>query len=282
MGEVLFFTVSFCMLAVAAGWIYFRKFRPALPPIGVFTARDVVAMCVIIVVIPYVYLALPLWAVTLLLGAGFLSALYFTLEPVLRRAWSTGLAAAALVGGDIAVGLVHGVSNRQFQLINNVVLTLVVMGATNLWAQSGMKAWHVTLLAACLTAYDAFATWHLSVMNDLVERLAGIPLAPVMAWGSPGRDLAVGLGDLVIAAAFPLVMRKAFGRTAGLVALIAGLVVIAAILGALVTGTIKGSVPAMVALGPIAVLQYFWWLRRRGKERTTWEYLQAEPLTRLA
>jgi hypothetical protein len=78
------------------------------------------------------------------------------------------------------------------------------------------------------------------------------------------------------------VMRKAFGRTAGLVALVAGLVVIAAILTALVTGTIKGSIPAMVALGPIAVLQYAWWLRRRGKERTTWEYLQAEPLTRLA
>ena len=45
---------------------------------------------------------------------------------------------------------------------------------------------------------------------------------------------------------------------------------------------LRGSIPAMVALGPIAVLQYAWWLRRRGKERTTWEYLQAEPLTRLA
>jgi hypothetical protein len=280
-GQALVVTVAFCLLAVAAGWVYFRKFRPALPPIGVFTIRDVVVMCAIIVVIPFVYLALPLWAVTLFLGAGFLSALYFTLEPVLRRPWITALVAAVLVGGDICIGLIHGVANRQFQLINNVVLILVVMGATNLWAQSGMKALHVTVLAACLTAYDAFATWHLSVMTDLVERLAAIPLAPVMAWGSPGRDLAVGLGDLVIAAAFPLVMRKAFGRTAGLVALVAGLVVIAAILAALVTGTIKGSIPAMVALGPTAVLQYAWWLRRLGKERTTWQYLQAEPLTRL-
>jgi hypothetical protein len=279
--EVLLFLISFCLLAVVAGWVYFRKYRPALPPIGVFTIRDVTVMCVIIVLIPYVYLALPLWAVTIFLGAGFLSALYFTLEPVLRRPWATGLAAAALVGSDIAVALIHGVSNRQFQLINNAVLILVVMGATNLWAQSGMKARHVALLAACLTAYDAFATWHLSTMSDLVERLAGIPLAPVMAWGSPGRYLAVGLGDLVIAAAFPLVMRKAFGRTAGLVALVAGLLVIGAILTALVTGVIKGNIPAMVALGPIALLQYGWWLRRRGKERTTWEYLHAEPLTRL-
>jgi hypothetical protein len=26
------------------------------------------------------------------------------------------------------------------------------------------------------------------------------------------------------------------------------------------------------------VVQYGYWVRRRGQERTTWEYLQAEPL----
>jgi hypothetical protein len=25
-------------------------------------------------------------------------------------------------------------------------------------------------------------------------------------------------------------------------------------------------------------VQYAYWVRRRGQERTTWEYLQAEPL----
>jgi hypothetical protein len=33
----------------------------------------------------------------------------------------------------------------------------------------------------------------------------------------------------------------------------------------------------MVALGPLTVAQYLAW-RRRGRERTTWEYLRAEPL----
>jgi hypothetical protein len=28
------------------------------------------------------------------------------------------------------------------------------------------------------------------------------------------------------------------------------------------------------------VVQYAFWVRRRGPERTTWEYLRAEPLDR--
>jgi len=38
--------------------------------------------------------------------------------------------------------------------------------------------------------------------------------------------------------------------------------------------------PVMVVLGPLMVLQYAYWRRRRGKERTTWQYLQAEPTPR--
>jgi hypothetical protein len=34
----------------------------------------------------------------------------------------------------------------------------------------------------------------------------------------------------------------------------------------------------MVVLGPLMVLQYAYWRRRRGVEHTTWQYLQAEPL----
>ena len=36
----------------------------------------------------------------------------------------------------------------------------------------------------------------------------------------------------------------------------------------------------MVVLGPLMVLQYAYWRRRCGKERTTWQYLQAEPVRR--
>jgi hypothetical protein len=42
-------------------------------------------------------------------------------------------------------------------------------------------------------------------------------------------------------------------------------------------GLVRRTIPAMVALGPLTVAQYLFW-RRRGPERTTREYLQAEPL----
>jgi hypothetical protein len=36
--------------------------------------------------------------------------------------------------------------------------------------------------------------------------------------------------------------------------------------------------PVMVVLGPLMLLQYAFWRRRLGVERTTWQYLEAEPL----
>lgn len=281
MGAALSAVFSFCVLGAVLAWVYFRRFRPALPPIGVFNDGDVALMAAIIVVIPYVYLALPLWTVVLFLGAGFLSALYFTLQPILPSPWAAGPVAALLVGGDIAIALTQGVAGWPFQLANDLVLIVVIVGATNLWAQSGMKARHVALLTAGLTVYDVVATWRLSVMNDLVERLSHIPLLPVLTWGTPGHGLAVGLGDLIIAGVFPLVMRKAFGHKAGALALGVGLLVIGGTLALLATGTVKGTVPAMVGLGPAVLLQYAVW-RRLRPERTTRQYLQAEPLARLA
>jgi hypothetical protein len=39
---------------------------------------------------------------------------------------------------------------------------------------------------------------------------------------------------------------------------------------------VRVTVRAMVALGPLMVAQYLFWNRRRGSERTTWQYQQAE------
>lgn len=85
--------------------------------------------------------------------------------------------------------------------------------------------------------------------------------------------MAIGLGDLLLAAVYPLALRKAFGRTAGLTGLVVALIVV----GGLLAMPLAGTFPVMVVLGPLMVLQYAWWIRRRGAERTTWQYLQAEP-----
>jgi hypothetical protein len=115
-------------------------------------------------------------------------------------------------------------------------------------------------------------------MNDLFVRLEGLPFAPELAWpvNTAGDWLGIGLGDLVLAAVFPLVMRKAFGRDAGILAMLIGLGAIGLLILSLLVGFVK-IFPVMVVLGPLMALQYVYW-RSRRQERTTWQYLQAEPL----
>jgi hypothetical protein len=135
-----------------------------------------------------------------------------------------------------------------------------------------MKARDIAILGAFLTMYDLAATWLLPLMHDMLTRLAGLPFSPMVAWGVSNSQawVGIGLGDLLLASVFPLVMLKAFGNTAGLVALFVALAAIATMMLA----PIAGIFPAMIVLGPLMVLQYLYWIRRRGSERTTWQYLQ--------
>lgn len=137
-----------------------------------------------------------------------------------------------------------------------------------------MKARDVALLGAFLTVYDVLATSALPLTSDLFTRLASLPLAPIIAWSSGSKVVGIGLGDLLLAAVFPLVMRKAFDRSAGIMALVLALSTI----GILLALPLQGVFPVMVVLGPLMVLQYLIWRRRRGRERTTWQYLQREPV----
>jgi hypothetical protein len=270
------------------GWLYFRRYAIQRPPIGVFNLWDVAFMLTGIVVVPYLYLWLPLWFVTGLLGLGALSILYFLLEPALH----TRLLIWPIIGGVLAVevGAAWWLGGRSltFFAVNNLVQLLIVVGVTNSWAQSGMKARDAAILGAALIAYDFFFTSVLTMMHDLFTRLAGLPFAPMVVWQyHPGPSfpaetihwLGLGLGDLLLATVFPLVMRKAYGRPAGLTALGLGLGAIVMVLLRSWFGLDIPVFPVMVVLGPLMVLQYLYWRRRCGPERTTWQYRQAERLS---
>ena len=102
-----------------------------------------------------------------------------------------------LVGIDLAAWLWLGKSSPWWHAINNVFVVLCVVGITNLWAQSGMKARDAAILAGALALYDLVATSLLPLMGDLFTRLAKLPLTPLVAWpiGSAGqwcRDRAGG------------------------------------------------------------------------------------------
>jgi hypothetical protein len=272
--------LSVVTATVLGSAIYFRRYRMSRPPFGLINLRDALIGLVGLVALPYLYLSAPRWLVAGIIGLAVLAAVYFALEPVLpSRAIRWGVC-AALVGGDLVLGLAGSTTSAGFLLVNNAVMLVVALGTANLWAQSGVRARDVAVLAAGLAAYDLVATWQFTVMFDLMLRLTQLPLVPMIAWNlaEPATALQLGLGDLLLVTLFPLVARKAFGVVAGTTAALVGIATVAVTVGLLATGLLGTTIPVMVFLGPLTVGQYVFW-RRRGPERTTRQYLLAEPLT---
>jgi hypothetical protein len=260
--------------AMVGGWAYFRRYQINRPPIGVFTLTDLVLMICFLILVPFLYLVLPLWLVAGLLLLMALSVLFFTWEPVVQVRWAIWLAVCTLLAADVGMAFLWGTRSNGFIAVNDAVLVMVVVGISNLWAQSGMKGRDAALLGAFLAVYDVLATSAFPLTSALFTRLAGLPLAPLLSWGSGSSALGIGLGDLLLASVFPLVMRKAFGYPAGITAMVLAL----AAIGTLLVLPLEGVFPLMVVLGPLMILQYLFWRRSRGPERMTWQYLEQEPL----
>jgi hypothetical protein len=271
--------LSHIAAALLLSWGYFRRYAVTRPPIGVFNLWDIAIMIGGIVLVPYLYLILPIWLVASLLALVILSVLYFVWEPILKARWAIWLVTLALVATDVGTALLLGTATTPFFAVNNIVLILAIVGITNLWAQSGMKARDVALLAGMLAIYDVIVTWQLTQTADLFSRLLGLPLAPIIAWpvGDQGQWLGIGMGDMLLATVFPLVMRKAFGRRAGIAALAINLGSIVSLLLFATLGGIRDMFPVMVVLGPLMLAQYVYWRQQRGPEQAMWQYLQTEP-----
>ncbi|MFE0132532.1 hypothetical protein ACFWY6_13320 [Streptomyces sp. NPDC059037] len=271
---------AFTLLATVGSWWYFRRHHIARPPFGVINLADVMVAMAGLVLIPLLYMKLPIAVVVILLALLTIGALQVALEPVVGRRplWTVCL---ALIAADLVLGLTVGVRNEAFLLTNDAIMVIVVIGVANLWAQSGLKAAHAAVFAAVLTGYDALVTWQFSVTLQLFVKLTKLPLFPLVGWGleEVPTSFLIGLGDLLLLSLFPLVMRKAYGRTAGLSVLLTGLATTALIFVLIARDTIGHTIPVMVFLGPVIVAQYLYWRLTRGVERPTRQYLRAEPLT---
>jgi hypothetical protein len=263
--------------ALLLSWGYFRRYAVTRPPIGVFNLWDIAVVIGGIILVPYMYLLLPSGLVVSLLALGVLTVLYLVWEPILHSRWAIWLIALGLLAADIGLMLWLGPASALFFAVNNLVLVIVIVGITNLWAQSGMKARDVALLAGILAIYDAIVTWQMTQTSALFSRLLGLPLAPIIAWPIGGGEwLGIGVGDLLIAAVFPLAMRKAFGRRTSITALAINFGAISALLLFATLASARNVFPVMIVLGPLTLVQYAYWRGRRGRERTTRQYFQLE------
>lgn len=83
--------------ALLLAWMYFRRYAAPRPPVGVLGLGDVLLLLAGVVVMPYVYLALPLWLAAAVLGVGLLNVSATCLQPVLPHPGAVWLAALGLL-----------------------------------------------------------------------------------------------------------------------------------------------------------------------------------------
>lgn len=135
-------------------------------------------------------------------------------------------------------------------------------------------------MGGALIVYDYLFTAVLPLMDDLFAQVGSLPFAPlVTGQDRAGQWAAIGLGDLLMAAVFPLVMRKAYGRTMGRLALGLALITLAMVMYLAASGAFQRTLPLMVILGPLMVIQYGFWRWQSGCERTMVQYWHAESRT---
>jgi hypothetical protein len=262
--------------------LYFRRApRMERPAIGRFNGRDIGVLFSFLVVLPVFYLLVPRWALESLLVLTFMAALSIGLRPLLSPTlvW---LGIGFLIAADLWSGqhLLSTVPGWQlFWAENSLIVLLAAISVANLYVQGGMQLRHVTLFAAGLAIYDSIFTLAFPVTNLLIRDFVGYPLFPAMGMRVSFDEAVIGLGDLVVYAAFTIAAFKAYGKPALRLALVLILVFGAAMptLSGLLINYIDSRtdviIPAQTWFGPAAILGYLWLRRRYGRERTMKEYL---------
>ncbi len=264
-----------CAAAILFGWLYFWRWRISRPTIGVVNRFDIAFLLVGIILITFLYTLLPAWIAAALLALGITSILYSVWEPMLPHPIFTWLATLGLVGFDLAAAVISP-GSALAAAANNLTLLIAAAGMANMWAQGGMRIRDLSIFALLLAAYDILFTIFLPTQAYLFWRLVGLPFAPLVAWPSPMGWLAFGLGDLIVMCLYPLVMRKAFGRPAGVTAVLLDLIVIALLLALSVSRVLKIFFPVIALLGPIVVIHSLISRRQGLQERTIRQYLQED------
>jgi hypothetical protein len=256
-------------LVVIAAWTFFREWALPQPPLGTVNITDLTITLGFVVAIPYLYLWLPGWLLVALLALSAWSTLWVIAVPVLASSVVRWLATAGIVAADLLLVWHGGADSLAFIVVNDLVILLMVVAVSNLWAQAGLRARDMAILAAALTFYDLVFTAVMPLTTSMIERLAGMPFLPMMVWPAGGDTWAgIGMGDLLMASVGPLVLGKAYGPAAGRIGVAVALVTIGAVLAGTQISGFAGTFPTMLALGPCLIVQVLAWSRRIGPART--------------
>jgi hypothetical protein len=271
---IYFTALGYAGAAFGLSVLYLRRYRLSRPPIGVFNLTDVLLVLAVIIIAHFLAVFLPLWLALSLLGLASFMMLYNTLEPLLPHRWAIGAAALGIVGLVVGSRLLWGGPSLPFLLINSLAQTIIIVGVTNLWVQSGLNARNAVVLISGIGLFDFIATAQIGLMDQVVERLSGFPFEPFVG--------GFGLGDILMMTLFTLIMEKAFGRLAARVAALISFVAIAIAVFVVEAGWVAPIIPMMTPMVPLVILQYLYWQRRYGSERTLGQYWSASEASPVA
>ena len=265
--------------------LYFRHVRLPRPPIGVFDQNDLLTICLVIIVLPLLYLVMPVPLLTSIFALLFLNVFYQGLHAIFPRLVALPLA-LFLIGADILTTLVVPAhwqpGTFAHWIVNDLVMVLVVVVAANLYAQLGMRMRHIALLALFLACYDGIFAWVIPLTPLLVTHFAGTVFDPVFGFAIGNVQSFFGIGDLFVFALVVSVAYKGFGLWGVLASFIVivcfgillptiGLPLLVMLLG----WRPITLVPVQVFLGP-AVWLLSAWLAKRSQERSMSQWLAAE------
>jgi hypothetical protein len=264
-----------CLGGAAAVFVLVELPRPGL---GVVDVVDVLLLIAVVVVAPIADAAVPSALTSTLLGLVLLAGIAFALEPVCARRWRWAICAALLAAELMA----HGAGSTTTQVaVNDLVVAVAAIAIANVWAQGGLRARDTAVLACALALYDLLATLLHDTTGTALGRLAGAPFAPVLAWPRGGGGwFGVGLADLLLIALVPIVLLRAYDRSA---ALVGAALATGGLAAALVVGAARPPgplVPVMAAVGPLFCVVYLTCRRRWPVELTMFDYRFAQRTRR--
>jgi hypothetical protein len=265
------------MIAFALAWFVFSRSRVERLMLAPVDLGDIALLLIGVVVMPLLYVALPVLVVSGLLGLAYVNALYTVVHTMVRPPWLAWLVAGLMVAAAAGAPGVLGEMSAVACLISDLVVAGVAIGIAATWVTGGLRARDATAVTVVLGIFDAIATWRFDLTADLVHRLSPLPLAPLLRWpiDADGGDwLGLGLGDLLIGLVLALSMYKAYGRRAGLVAAGSGLLAVVALIVLVAAGALNfaDAFPAAVVLAFCAFPLYLYFRRRSFCERTMWDF----------
>jgi hypothetical protein len=256
------------MLLAAA---YLRWITIERPPIGLFTTADIIVISGMVVITQLIYALVPGPTISAVFGLLFFVILQTVLTP-LTGGIRALILAALLMAADIAPAIAGNLFAAT--AVNDLLIIGAVVGVSNMWTQTGLRAGHLAGFAAMLALYDYLTTTVLPLNGTIFSKLGGLPFAPMLAFPGGGRAAtAIGLGDCLIVTVWPLVLARSYGRRAAWAGGAVCLIGLAAVDVSFAAGWFPNAlVPVLTFLGPAIVIQFAVLRRLAGAGKRTHQW----------